>query len=72
MTEKCELIFDDCMTMITIGVDSRFFLFDGATNEKGHEKGQLEIEVPSLDTGVLNEYLGKLKVQIKVIKYIFL
>ena len=60
------------MTMIPIGVDSRFFLFDGATNQKGHQNGQLEIRVPSLDTGVLNEYLGKLKVKNKVIKYIFL
>ena len=57
--------------MVLIGVDSSNLVFDGATNKKGHQHGQLQIRVPSLESGVLNEVLGKLNVK-NVSKYIFL
>ena len=53
--------------MAQIGVDSSFFVFAGATNKKGHKNGQLKIWVPSLESDVLNDYLGKLEVK-KVIR----
>ena len=57
--------------MVLIGVDSSNLVFYGAPNKKGHQNGQLQIQVQSLESGVLNEVLGKLNVK-NVSKFSFL
>jgi hypothetical protein len=50
--------------MISIDIDSTHYVFENWTNKKGHRCGQLQIEVSSLEPGILNEELGKLNVKI--------
>ena len=54
--------------MLSIDIDSTFYVFENWTNKKGHRRGQLQIEVTSLEPGILNEELGKLNV--KIVSYL--